>query len=109
MLEILNTILGIPNLFLSLGSVSAMAIIASPIMYNGDYKKPIRAIFVLGSCAFFTWFILYSYDDQKTGEWIIPTIIGALTNLSFILGLYIGIFIHNVVKGRYKLNCHKKA
>jgi hypothetical protein len=95
---VLQTILSIPYLVNSLGSVCAIAVIASPIMYNGDYKKPVRAVFVLSCCTFFTWFILYCCDDVKTGSWLLPTVIAILTNLSFVLGLYIGIFIHNLVK-----------
>jgi len=105
---ILQTIISIPNLLTSLGCVCGLAILASPVMYNGDYKKPIRAVFVLGCCSFFTWYLLYSCDEAKTGDWKLPTVIGIITNISFILGLYIGIFIHNFVKRSKRIACLKK-
>ena len=37
----------------ALGFTTASGIMLSPIYYNGDYEKPIRAIVVLGVCAFF--------------------------------------------------------
>jgi hypothetical protein len=101
MTELLNTAI----FWQALGFTTASGIMLSPIYYNGDYEKPIRAIVVLGVCAFFSLMLL------ATGEyvsWKDYAIITGLINFCFIVGLYIGVFLYNIsVHDKHKINCPK--
>ena len=49
----------------SLGLTTAMAMFISPVFYNGDFKKPIRAVTVLLGCLFFSILLFYGNDMNK--------------------------------------------
>ncbi|MFA7132720.1 MAG: hypothetical protein WC108_05415 [Bacteroidales bacterium] len=87
-------LLTIPHFMQLLGLVTAIAMFVSPVMYNGDYKKPVRAIFVLLCCGFISSIIIANSNIQSKEDCI--AILFA-TNLAFVFGLYIGVFIHNLI------------
>jgi hypothetical protein len=95
---IVHKILSNAFLIHSLGLTTAMAMFISPVFYNGDFKKPIRAVTVLFGCLFFSVVLFYGNDMNKTGDWIINSILLALVNICYILGLYIGIIIFRIIR-----------
>jgi hypothetical protein len=82
----------------SLGLTTAMAMFISPVFYNGDFKKPIRAVTVLLGCLFFSILLFYGNDMNKNGDWIINSVLLGLINFCYILGLYTGIIIYRVIR-----------
>jgi ABC-type polysaccharide/polyol phosphate export permease len=95
---IVHQILSNAYLIHSLGLTTAMAMFISPVFYNGDFKKPIRAMTVLFGCLFFSIVLFYGNDMDQSGDWIVNSVLLALVNISYILGLYIGIFIYRVIR-----------
>lgn len=101
MIEILTS----PILWQALGFTTACGIMISPIYYNGDYGKPIRAIVVLGVCGFFSLMVSATGDYSR---WEDYTFVSLLINSCFILGLYLGVYLYNLnTNCDNHLNCKK--
>lgn len=101
MIEILTS----PTLWQALGFTAACGIMISPIYYNGDYGKPIRAIVVLGVCGFFSLMVSATGDYQS---WKECTVVSMLINSCFILGLYLGVYLYNLNTNHdHHINCKK--
>lgn len=99
---IVQNILSNTYLVQSLGFTTAMAIFIGPVFYNGDFKKPIRAITVLSGCLFFSILLFYGADMKCNGDsWIENSLLLGLVNLCYILGLYIGIFVYSKIRITY--------
>lgn len=92
------------NIALFLGLTMSLGMFMSPILYNGDYKKPLRAVSVLLGNLFFSSLVLMNTDI----DWVTTSMVLAMVNLSYIIGLYVGVFIHNIIynKAEYK-RCKK--
>lgn len=81
-----------PIFWQSMGFTVASGIFISPVFYNGDYGKPVRAAIVLGICSFFTLLCLSSVQQ----EGLLTTIsIITIINVMFMIGLYLGVYIYN--------------
>lgn len=83
-----------------LGLITTFGIFISPFFYNGDYRKPIRAV-VISITAFICAALLFN-DNTIAG--LSPTIKLAMVLIFLIAGLYMGVFIYNVTHGYCK--CH---
>ena len=101
MTELLNTAI----FWQALGFTTASGIMLSPIYYNGDYEKPIRAIVVLGVCGFFSLMLLATGEYASWNDYAIIT---GLINFFFIVGLYVGVFLYNLnIHDKHKIDCSK--
>ena len=91
-----------PYLVESLGWVSALSIFISPILYNGDYKTATKSLIVVGGYASFVGMLMYFhlFTQYHDSRWIEPLTILTSVALAYCIGLFIGIFIHNLVKIR---------
>ena len=102
MLEIFIEILKTPFLWQSLGVVTAISLFISPILYNGDYKMASKSlIIILGYALFSAMLIIYNLKnmlDCSCECWMCVIISLGLVALSYILGLFLGVYIHNKVK-----------
>jgi hypothetical protein len=85
-------VLSSPTFWQALGFTTACGIMISPIYYNGDYGKPIRAVIVLLVCGFFSLMICATVNYLN---WKECGILSMIIDLCFILGLYIGVFLYN--------------
>ena len=89
MMEILNSV----TFWQALGFTVASGIMISPIYYNGDYGKPLRAAVVLGVCGFFSLMISATGNFSN---WQDCTLISLIIDLCFIAGLYLGVYLYNL-------------
>ena len=102
MSEIIIEILKTPYLWQSLGLVSAISLFISPILYNGDYKMAIKSlVIVLGYAIFSAMLIIFHLQyilECGFNYWIRPVTLLGMVGISYSLGLFIGVYIHNKVK-----------
>jgi len=94
-IEMLNT----PYLWQSLGLITAISLFISPILYNGDYKTASKSLVIVGG--YMSFVALLEYFHLGIGEgctcdiWIQPIMLLILVALSYIIGLFLGVYIHN--------------
>lgn len=81
-----------PMFWQAMGFTVASGVFISPVFYNGDYSKPIRAAIVLAICSFFSLFCL---SATRLEDLIVTVTVIILTNLMFMVGLYLGVYIYN--------------
>jgi uncharacterized protein (DUF983 family) len=102
MTDIFLHILQTPYLFAALGSVTSVALFISPVLYNGDYKTATKSIIIVAIFIFFSMLLNYSHiallEQGKFSVWIQPILIEMLVAISYVLGLFIGVFIQRRVR-----------
>lgn len=99
MLDILIETLKTPFLPASLGFVIALSLFVSPILYNGDYKAATKSVVIVAVYALITTMLICSnitfMTDHSKNVMGVPIMIQALVSACYIIGLYLGVFIHN--------------
>ncbi len=92
------------NIALFLGLTISLGMFMSPILYNGDYKKPLRAVSVLMGNLFFSSLVLMNVST----DWVTISLVLAMVNSCYIIGLYVGVFIHNIIYNKAEYRRCKK-
>lgn len=92
------------NIALFLGLTISLGMFMSPILYNGDYKKPLRAVSVLMGNLFFSSLVLMNVST----DWVTISLVLVMVNSCYIIGLYVGVFIHNIIYNKAEYRRCKK-
>jgi len=102
MQELIIEIFKTPYLWQSLGAITAISLFISPILYNGDYKTASKSIVIILGYAIFSAMLIIFHSkyilEYQFDHWIRPVILLGLVGISYTLGLFLGVYIHNKVK-----------
>ena len=108
MIEVILKVINTPYLIQSMGTITALSMFISPILYKGDYKNAMKSAIVLGGYIFFVGMLEYSHlgiaENRPLSIWIQPITILTVVGMAYALGLFIGITIHNLMCKKHNLN-----